>query len=51
MSPKTIKYILSYKIGGFWNTMLTWASDNETVSPDEMAKTISSISSCRYKSF
>jgi AcrR family transcriptional regulator len=38
-----IEYVLAYRIGGFWNVMLTWATSDVMLSPDEMAAVISQI--------
>lgn len=35
-----IDYIFAYRIGGFWNVMLTWAADNANISPVELADII-----------
>jgi AcrR family transcriptional regulator len=32
-----LEYVFAYRIGGFWNVMLTWASQDKVLSPDEMA--------------
>lgn len=37
------EYVFAYRIGGFWNVMLTWADDGEVKSADEMAKIMSRI--------
>ncbi len=37
------EYVLSYRIGGFWNVMLTWATKDVILSPEEMASIISRI--------
>ncbi|WP_171014903.1 TetR/AcrR family transcriptional regulator [Culicoidibacter larvae] len=31
------KYVYSYRIGGFWNIMLTWITDGCKLSPNQMA--------------
>lgn len=36
-------YVFAYRIGGFWNVMLTWASTDVTLSPDEMASILCQI--------
>lgn len=38
-----IEYVFAYRIGGFGNLMLTWATNNVMLSPDEMASIISQI--------
>lgn len=38
-----IEYVLTYRIGGFWNVMLTWAAKDVILPPDEMASIISQI--------
>lgn len=38
-----LKYVFAYRIGGFWNVMVTWANDGAMMSPDEMAKIVSRI--------
>lgn len=37
------EYVFSYRIGGFWNVMLTWVESDIMLSPDEMASIISQI--------
>ena len=32
----TTDYVLAFRIGGFWNVMLTWASNNANLSPEEL---------------
>lgn len=34
-------YIMAFKIGGFWNVMLTWAAHDADISPEELATIIS----------
>lgn len=36
-------YVLAFRIGGFWNVMLTWASRNANISPEELAAIISQV--------
>ncbi|WP_181392791.1 TetR-like C-terminal domain-containing protein [Faecalicatena contorta] len=36
----TTDYVLAFRIGGFWNVMLTWASNNANLSPEELATII-----------
>lgn len=36
-----IDYIFAYRIGGFWNVMLTWASNNAVIPPAELALILS----------
>jgi len=36
-----IDYIFAYRIGGFWNVMLTWASNNAVMPPTELAAILS----------
>ena len=38
-----IEYVFAYRIGGFWNVMLTWVTNDVMLSPDEMASIISQI--------
>jgi AcrR family transcriptional regulator len=38
-----IEYIFAYRIGGFWNVMLTWVNNDVMLSPDEMAFIISQV--------
>ena len=38
-----IDYIFAYRIGGFWNVMLNWATSEVILSPEEMASIISQI--------
>lgn len=33
-------YILAFRIGGFWNVMLTWAADPTNVTPEELTAII-----------
>lgn len=40
-SNPNINYIFAYRIGGFWNVMLTWVSENANISPAELAAIIS----------
>ena len=37
------EYVFTYRIGGFWNIMMTWAEDNPRLSPDEIALIILQI--------
>jgi AcrR family transcriptional regulator len=37
------EYVLAYRIGGFWNVMMTWAAKDVMLSPEEMASIISRI--------
>jgi AcrR family transcriptional regulator len=37
------EYVFAYRIGGFWNAMLTWVAKNALLSPDEIASIISQI--------
>lgn len=39
-NPKT-NYIFAYRLGGFWNVMLTWATENANISPVELATILS----------
>lgn len=39
----TTDYVLAFRIGGFWNVMLTWASNNANISPEELATIISQM--------
>lgn len=39
----TTDYVLAFRIGGFWNVMLTWASHNASISPEELATIISQV--------
>lgn len=39
----SIEYVFAYRIGGFWNVMLTWATSDVMLSPEEMASIISQI--------
>lgn len=32
-----VDYIFAYRIGGYWNVMLTWASNNADLTPKELA--------------
>lgn len=36
-------FLLSYRIGGFWHVMLTWAAREELLSPEEMASIMMQI--------
>ena len=38
-----IEYVFAYRIGGFWNIMLTWAANETVLSPEEMAVIVSQI--------
>ncbi len=38
-----IEYVFAYRIGGFWNAMLTWMAGDAILSPDEMASIITQI--------
>lgn len=38
-----IEYVFAYRIGGFWNVMLTWVADDVMLSPDEIASIVSRI--------
>ncbi|WMJ89343.1 TetR/AcrR family transcriptional regulator [Anaerocolumna sp. MB42-C2] len=38
-----IEYVFAYRIGGFWNAMLTWMAGDAKLSPDEMATIITQI--------
>lgn len=42
-SGEKADYILAFRIGGFWNVMLTWAADPANASPEELAAIISQI--------
>lgn len=35
------QYIFAYRIGGFWNVMLTWAANHADVSAEELAEILS----------
>lgn len=37
------EYVYAYRIGGFWNIMMTWAEDKARLSPDDIALIISQI--------
>lgn len=43
IKKKETEYIFSYRIGGFWNAMLTWAANNADLSPKDMAIIISKV--------
>lgn len=38
-----MEYLFVYRIGGFWNVMLTWVTNDIRLSPNEMASIISKI--------
>jgi AcrR family transcriptional regulator len=38
-----VDYVFAYRIGGYWNVMLTWATGETVLTPDEMASIISQI--------
>jgi AcrR family transcriptional regulator len=38
-----LDYVFAYRIGGFWNAMLVWATGEKSLSPHEMALIISQI--------
>ena len=38
-----VDYVFAYRIGGYWNVMLTWATSEVVLPPDEMASIISQI--------
>lgn len=40
-SNPNINYIFAYRIGGFWNVVLTWVTENASISPVELAAIIS----------
>lgn len=35
--PSQLDYIFAYRIGGFWNVMLTWAANHADISPEKLA--------------
>lgn len=37
------EYVFAFRIGGFWNVMLTWAANDAVLSSDEMASIVSQI--------
>lgn len=43
LSDSTLHYLYAYRIGGFWNVMLTWASDDAKLSSKELATLISDL--------
>lgn len=43
VSDKKADYILAFRIGGFWNVILTWAADPANVSPKELAAIITQM--------
>lgn len=42
-NDKKADYILAFRIGGFWNVMVTWAADPTYSSPKELAAIISQL--------
>jgi AcrR family transcriptional regulator len=38
-----LEYVYAYRIGAFWNVMLTWATSDVIMSPDEIASIVSQI--------
>lgn len=36
-------YVLAYRVGGFWNVMLTWIAEDEMLPPEELAFIITQI--------
>lgn len=40
---ETLKYVLSFSAGGFWNMLISWVHDGTKRTPDEMASLVNII--------